>query len=72
MEISFCRSKSAKRQDAFGVDTRVLRLRIKDKNANHLLKRSREVNQVWNYCNETSQRILAVSAGFAPAMTWTS
>ena len=58
MAISFCRSKSAKRQDALGVDTRVLRLRIKDKHAKHLLEQSREVNQVWNYCNEMSQRIL--------------
>lgn len=51
-------SKSTKRQSALGVMTRVLRLRIKDKHAKHLLEQSREVNQVWNYCNETSQRIL--------------
>ena len=49
---------STKRQSALGVMTRVLRLRIKDKHAKHLLEQSREVNQVWNYCNETSQRIL--------------
>lgn len=58
MAISVSRSKSAKRQDAFGVATRVLRLRLKDKHANHLLEQSCEVNQVWNYCNEMAQRIL--------------
>jgi IS605 OrfB family transposase len=51
-------SKSTRRQAALGVVTRVLHLRIKDKHAKHLLEQSREVNQVWNYCNETSQRIL--------------
>ena len=49
---------STKRQSALGVMTRVLRLRIKDKHAKHLLEQSREVNQVWSYCNETSQRML--------------
>lgn len=52
-------SKSTKRQSALGVMTRVLRLRIKDKHAKHLLEQSREVNQVWNYCQETSLKILA-------------
>lgn len=52
-------SKSTKRQTALGVMTRVLRLRIKDKHAKHLLEQSREVNQVWNYCQETSLKILA-------------
>ena len=52
-------SKSTKRQAALGVMTRVLRLRIKDKHAKHLLEQSREVNQVWNYCQETSLKILA-------------
>lgn len=51
-------SKSSKRQSALDVMTRVLRLRIKDKHASLLLAQSREVNQVWNYCNETSQKIL--------------
>jgi hypothetical protein len=41
-----CHSKSTKRQAALCVATRVLRLRIKDKHAKHLLKQSREVNQV--------------------------
>lgn len=52
-------SKSTKRQAELGVTTRVLRLRIKDKHAKHLLEQSREVNQVWNYCQETSLKILA-------------
>lgn len=52
-------SKSTKRQSALGVMTRVLRFRIKDKHAKHLLEQSREVNQVWNYCQETSLKILA-------------
>jgi hypothetical protein len=39
-------SKAAKRQAALGVVTKVLRLRIKDKHAAHLLAQSREVNQV--------------------------
>ena len=45
-------SKSAKRQEALGVTTRVLRLRIKDKHAAYLLAQSREVNQVWNYSQD--------------------
>lgn len=53
------KSKSSKRQTALGVATRVLHLRIKDKHAKHLLEQSREVNQVWNYCQETSLKILA-------------
>jgi hypothetical protein len=52
-------SRSTKRQSALGVMTRVLRFRIKDKHAKHLLEQSREVNQVWNYCQETSLVILA-------------
>ena len=52
-------SKSAQRQQTLGVVTKVLRLRIKDKHASLLLAQSREVNQVWNFCNETSQKILA-------------
>ena len=51
-------SKSANRQAALGVTTRVLRLRIKDKHARVLSAMAREVNQVWNYCNETSHRAI--------------
>jgi len=53
------RSKSAKRQEDLGAMTRVLRLRIKDKHAGLLLAQAREVNQVWNYCQETSLKILS-------------
>ncbi len=37
--------------------TRVLRLRIKDKHASWLGSQAREVNFVWNYCNELSARV---------------
>ena len=36
--------------------TKTLRLRIKDKHARVLAAMAREVNQVWNFCNETSHR----------------
>ena len=36
--------------------TKTLRLRIKDKHAKVLAAMAREVNQVWNFCNETSHR----------------
>lgn len=51
-------SKSSKREAALNVSTRVLRVRVKDKHANFLLNQSREVNQVFNFCNETSLKIL--------------
>ena len=38
--------------------TRVLRSRVKDKHAAHFLRQAREVNTVWNFCNETGQKIL--------------
>ena len=38
--------------------TKTLRLRIKDKHAKVLATMAREVNQVWNFCNETSQRAI--------------
>lgn len=42
-----------------GMDcTKTLRLRIKDKHAKVLRQMAREVNQVWNYCNETSHRAI--------------
>lgn len=37
---------------------RTLRLRVKDKHAGFLRAQAREVNFVWNYCNELSVRIL--------------
>ena len=39
--------------------TKTLRLRIKDKHANVLCQMAREVNQTWNYCNETSHRAIS-------------
>ena len=38
--------------------TKTLKLRIKDKHAAVLSLMAREVNQVWNYCNETSSRAI--------------
>ena len=38
--------------------TKTLKLRIKDKHAKVLAAMAREVNQVWNYCNETSHRAI--------------
>ena len=38
--------------------TKTLRLRIKDKHARVLGAMAREVNQVWNFCNETSHRAI--------------
>lgn len=60
-------SKSTKRQVALGVLTRVLRLRIKDKHAKHLLEQSREVNQVWNYSQDLALKVLAREHRFMSA-----
>jgi putative transposase len=38
--------------------TRTLRVRLKDRHAGFLCEQAREVNFVWNYCNELSLRIL--------------
>ena len=38
--------------------TKTLQLRIKDKHANVLCQIAREVNQVFNFCNETSHRAI--------------
>jgi len=38
--------------------TRTLRLRLKDKHSTFLREQAREVNFVWNYCNEMSFKIL--------------
>jgi hypothetical protein len=37
--------------------TLVLRLRVKDKHSAWLSAQAREVNFVWNYCNELSARV---------------
>ena len=60
-------SKSANRQAALGVTTRVLRLRIKDKHAAYLLAQSREVNQVWNYSQDLALKVLAREHRFMSA-----
>ncbi len=60
-------SKSAQRQTALGVTTKVLRLRIKDKHAAHLLAQSREVNQVWNYSQDLALKVLAREHRFISA-----
>lgn len=57
-----------------GLSVRVLRVRIKDKHVAFLRKLAGEVNLVWNYCNEMSQRVLRregrfVSAGELDALT---
>lgn len=38
--------------------TKTLKLRLKDKHAKALRAMAREVNLVWNYCNETSHRAI--------------
>lgn len=38
--------------------TKTLKLRIKDKHVRVLSAMAREVNQVWNFCNETSHRAI--------------
>lgn len=60
-------SKSALRQAALGVVTRVLRLRIKDKHAKHLRTQAVEVNQVWNYSQDLSLQVLAREHRFISA-----
>lgn len=60
-------SKSHNRQQRLSVMTRVLRLRIKDKHAGHLLEQSREVNQVWNYSQDLALQVLAREHRFMSA-----
>jgi putative transposase len=40
------------------VVTRILRLRLKDKHASALREKAFWVNQVWNYCNDLSHKVL--------------
>ena len=47
--------------------TRVLRLRLKDKHATWCRARAAEVNFVWNYCNETSRKVLEREQRFISA-----
>ena len=60
-------SKSAQRQAALGVTTKVLRLRIKDKHASLLLAQSREVNMVWNYSQDLALQVLNRTGKFMSA-----
>lgn len=60
-------SKSAQRQAALGVMTKVLRLRIKDKHTPHLLAQSREVNMVWNYSQDLALQVLRRTGKFMSA-----
>jgi putative transposase len=39
------------------ITTRVLRVRVKDRHAEWLERLAREVNMVWNYCNELQVRV---------------
>jgi len=45
-------------RSASDFSVRVLRLRLKDKHAAALRQRARDVNLVWNYCNELSLKVL--------------
>jgi putative transposase len=47
--------------------TRTLRLHLKDKHAVFLREQAREVNFVWNYCNELALKILQREARFCSA-----
>ena len=47
--------------------TRVLHLRLKDKHAPFLRAQAREVNFVWNFCNEHSVRVLERENRFVSA-----
>ena len=47
---------------------KTLKLRIKDKHAKTLLAMAREVNLVWNYCNETSHRAIREGVNCVPPL----
>jgi putative transposase len=50
--------KDSKRDAPLGFSTLTLHLRLKDKHTSLLRAQAREVNFVWNYCNETGVKIL--------------
>ena len=52
------RLEARQKNQSKGLVTRVLRLRIKDKHANYLRSVAREVNLVWNFCQESGLKIL--------------
>jgi putative transposase len=45
-----------------------LRLRVKDGHAAWLSSLAREVNTVFNYCNELSSKVFERDGAFCPAM----
>jgi putative transposase len=51
-------AQSAGEKAAAPTSVRVLRVRVKDKHAAFLTRLSREVNTVWNYCNELSMKVI--------------
>ena len=55
---SFCRHYTHCMSIQHPTFTRVLRLRLKDKHARALRERAYWVNQVWNYCNDLSIKVL--------------
>ena len=51
-------SLTGKNKELHMEHVKTLRLRIKDKHAKAMLALARDVNTVWNYCNETQYRSL--------------
>jgi len=52
--------------------TRVLRLRLKDKHAAALRAMARDVNLVWNYCNELSAKVFERERRFIGMLSFIS
>ncbi len=48
------------------VHTKTLKIRIRDKHVSTLNKWAYGVNQVWNFCNETSMKALSNVSEFGP------
>jgi IS605 OrfB family transposase len=62
------RQKAARDDKALkGLKTLVLRLRVKDKHDGFLSARARQVNFVWNFCNEHSFKVLQREQRFVSA-----
>ena len=61
------RRQAKERREAGDLCVRVRRVRLKDKHAPWLLEQARAVNLVWNYCNETSLRVLQREGRFISA-----
>ena len=68
MPAPHSRQKDARDSKALkGLKTLVLRLRVKDKHDSFLSARARQVNFVWNFCNEHSLRVLQREQRFVSA-----